>query len=62
MADKLTEIEKTIADLGYGTEEYHEAMGYYLMILARSQWRQADLARKRSKQRGKIIAQRDRKL
>jgi hypothetical protein len=43
----IAEIEKAIADLGYGTEEYHEALGMYCMMLARSQWRLAEYARSR---------------
>lgn len=43
----IQEIEKAIADLGYGTEEYHEALGFYFLTLARSQWRLAELARAR---------------
>lgn len=41
----IQEIEKAINDLGYGTEEYHEALAFYLMTLARVQWRRADLIR-----------------
>jgi hypothetical protein len=39
----LQEVEKAINDLGYGTPEYHEALAFYFMTLARSQWRHADL-------------------
>lgn len=41
----LEQIERTITDLGEGTPEYHEALAYYFLILARTQWRRADLAR-----------------
>jgi hypothetical protein len=41
----IAEIEKAITDLGYGTPEYHEALGMYFMVLARSQWRRADQLR-----------------
>jgi hypothetical protein len=45
----IAEIEKTIESLGYGTSAYHEAMAYYLITMARAQWRLADQARRREK-------------
>ena len=45
----IEQIEKTIADLGYGTEAYHEAMAFYLLTMARAQWRLADQARARGR-------------
>jgi hypothetical protein len=44
---RLAEAEKAISALGYGTENYHNAMAYYLMTMARAQWRLADLASRR---------------
>lgn len=41
------EIEQAIEALGVGTPEYHEAMAFYLMTMARAQWRLADQARRR---------------
>ena len=41
---KLAELEKAIADLGYGTSDYHNAVAYYLLTMARAQWRLADQA------------------
>jgi len=60
-APTIEDIEKMIRALGYGTEEYHEAMAFYCMTLARSQWRLAELARARrvkreALDRAKIIA------
>lgn len=46
MPTTISDIEKAIDDLGYGTPEYHEAMAFYCMMLARSQWRRADMIRK----------------
>lgn len=43
----LAEIESMIVDLGYGTVEYHEALAMYGLMIARSQWRLAELARRR---------------
>lgn len=43
----IAEIESQIMALGEGTPAFHEAMAFYLMTLARAQWREADLARKR---------------
>lgn len=45
----LAEVERTIESLGYGTPEYHEAVAMYLMIMARAQWRLAELARRRKR-------------
>ena len=44
---RLGEVEKAISDLGYGSQNYHEAMAFYLLTMARAQWRLADLARAR---------------
>lgn len=57
----LAEIEQAINDLGYGTEEYHEALAMYFLTLARSQWRLADQAsrrrlRKEALERAKVVA------
>jgi hypothetical protein len=46
----IAEIEKTIESLAYGTQAYHEAMAYYLITMARAQWRLADQAHRRDKQ------------
>lgn len=43
--ERLAEIEKAINDLGAGTPEYHDALAFYFMTLARGQWRRADLIR-----------------
>jgi hypothetical protein len=45
----LSEIEREIEALGYGTPEYHEAMAFYCLTLARSQWRMAERARLKSR-------------
>jgi hypothetical protein len=50
-APTVAQIEQAINDLGYGTPEYHEALAFYLMTLARAQWRVAD--RIKSRTRGK---------
>lgn len=41
------EIEQAIEALGEGTPEYHEAMAFYLITMARAQWRLADQAHRR---------------
>lgn len=38
----IAEIEAAIAALDEGTPEYHEAVAFYLLTLARAQWRIAD--------------------
>jgi hypothetical protein len=45
----IADIERAINDLGYGTPEYHEAVAFYCMTLARAQWRMADVARRRER-------------
>lgn len=47
----LAEIVQAINKLNYGTAEYHEAMAMLMMFMARAQWREADLARKRKHER-----------
>jgi hypothetical protein len=47
----IAEVEKQIEALGPGTPEYHEAMAFYLMTMARAQWRQADAARLRNRRK-----------
>lgn len=47
----LREIEAQIEALGPGTPEYYEATAFYLMTMARGQWRLADQARQRENQR-----------
>ena len=44
----IREVEQAIEKLGPGTPEYHEAMAYYLLTMARAQWRLADQAQRRS--------------
>lgn len=43
----IAEIEEAIEALGYGTPEYHEALAMYLLMMARAQWRLADMAERR---------------
>lgn len=45
------QIEAQIAALGEGTPEYYEALAFYLITLARAQWRAADRARAAQKTR-----------
>jgi hypothetical protein len=40
----IAEIEREIEALGYGSQAYHEAMAFYLLTMARAQWRLADRA------------------
>lgn len=47
MVVSIAEIEREIGALGYGTPEYHEAMAFYCMTLAKAQWRMAERARLR---------------
>lgn len=47
----IADIEHAIDALGYGTPEYHEALAFYCMTLARAQWRRADMARRIEKAR-----------
>lgn len=47
----LAEVVQAINRLDYGTPEYHEAMAMLMMFMARTQWREADLARKREHER-----------
>ena len=49
----LQEIEAAINELQYGTPEYHEALAYYFLTLARAQWRMSDLAYAREKKHGR---------
>jgi hypothetical protein len=43
----IKEVEAAIVALGVGTPEYHESMAFYLLTMARAQWRLADRARQR---------------
>lgn len=53
----LAQIDAMINALGYGTPEYHEAVAFYAMTIARSQWRLAEMARNRQdKRRAKFVA------
>ena len=56
-SEAAAKIEQAIADLGEGTPEYHEALAFYLITLARAQWRAADRARERQRRK----AERDRR-
>jgi hypothetical protein len=47
----IADIEHAIDALGYGTPEYHEALAFYCMTLARAQWRRAEMARRIEKAR-----------
>lgn len=38
----LADIERAIERLGPGTVAYHEALAFYLLTMARAQWRRAD--------------------
>ena len=46
MSDRLQEIERAIVALGEGTPEYHDALAFYCMTMARAQWGRADIARR----------------
>jgi len=53
------EIETAITKLGEGTVEYHEAMAFYLITMARAQWRLADQAAQRSQRQDALTRFRD---